>query len=67
MSGGRPGRSRRGQSMMEYVLLLCLVAAPLLLLFVTFFVPGKGFQEPMGTVFVTWFQGLCRAVSLPLP
>ncbi|MBR5591221.1 MAG: hypothetical protein IKW38_01640 [Kiritimatiellae bacterium] len=53
--------------MMEYVLLICLIAVPLLLLFATFFLPGKGFQEPMGTAFITWFQGLGRAVSLPIP
>lgn len=60
-------QSRKGQSMMEYVLLICLIAVPLLLLFATFFLPGKGFQEPMGTAFITWFQGLGRAVSLPIP
>lgn len=59
--------SRQGQAMMEYVLLLCLIAIPLILLMTTFFLPGVGYREPMGTTFIHWFQGLGRVVSLPIP
>ena len=52
--------------MMEYVLLLCLLAAPLLILFMGFFMPGEGYRS-MGLAFTQWFQGLGRAVSLPIP
>lgn len=55
-----------GQAMLEYVLLLCLLAAPLLILFMSFFMPGEGYRS-MGLAFTQWFQGLGRAVSLPIP
>ncbi len=56
----------RGQAMIEYVLLLCLLAVPLLILFMSFFMPGEGYRS-MGLTFIQWFQGLGRAVSLPIP
>lgn len=66
MRGAFPSAAVRGQAMMEYVLLLCLLAVPLLILFMGFFMPGEGYRS-MGLAFTQWFQGLGRAVSLPIP
>ena len=57
---------RSGSVLLEYVLVVCCVLAPVVLFWSRIFVPGEGYTEN-GRRFMEYFQRMLTGVSLPIP